>query len=127
MNIDAQTFHRIAKPIVPPNATLSPYEAHAIVQLAYLAYGADLDEDRGEREVLQQLGRYVCGLGGITFESVARPSPLPLPEDDEARMGWLQEVGGRLASTTARELGYVVASLVTMGDLEASPAESIFL
>ena len=127
MNIDAQTFRRIAKPILPPHATLSPYEAHAIVQLGYLAYDVDFDEDRDERALLDQLGRYVCGLGGIDVESVPRPSPLPLPDDDEARIGWLEDLGGRLTSTTARELGFVVASLVTMGDLQSSPVESVFL
>jgi hypothetical protein len=127
MNIDAQTFRRIAKPIIPPNATLSPYEAQAIVQLGYLAFGADLDEDRDERALLDQLGNYVCGLGGIELANVPRPSPLPLPRDDEARIGWLEDLGAQLTSTTARELGYVVASLVTMGDLQSSPVESVFL
>jgi hypothetical protein len=127
MNIDAQTFSRIAKPIVAANAKLAPSEAHTIVQLAYLAYGADLDEDSSERSMLDQLGNSVCALGGIEFADVPRPSPLPLPIDDEARMAWLEDLGKRLTTTTARELAYVVAAMVIMGDLQLSPVESLFL
>lgn len=127
MNIDAETFRRIVKPIFPDRAALSADEAAAIAQLAYLAADADLDEDTQELLLCTQLGRHVCALGGISFESVPRPSPVPLPIDDEARMEWLAKISRRLGTTEARELGYVIAYLLAVGDLALAPVETIFI
>jgi hypothetical protein len=130
MNIDALTFRDIAQAILPPapaGTVLTAREAAAIVQLGYLASGADLEEDSDELVLRDQLGKHVCALAGISLESIPRPSPLPLPIDDEARSASLQKVCAELTTTGARELAYVNAYLLAIGDLELAPAETVFI
>ena len=127
MRIDEQTFRKIANAILLSRSTLSREEAFAITQLAYLASGADLHDDEDEGTLRAQLGRQVCALAGVPFESVPWPSPLPVPEDDEGRVQWLRALGRELQGPGARELAYVIAYLVTIGDLALQPVESVFL
>jgi hypothetical protein len=89
--------------------------------------GADLDEDPAEVSATVQLGRQVCALAGVRFEDVLRPSPLPLPRDEEARHDWVERIASDLQSTRARELAYMVAYLVTIADLEVAAPESRLL
>jgi hypothetical protein len=124
MNIDALTFRTMAKAIVG-EAVLTAGEARAIVQLGYLASGADLEEDSEEVTLREQLTRHVCALAGISVESVPRPSPLPM--DREERIAWLLTLCRKLTTSAASELAYVVAYLLAIGDLELAPVEATFL
>lgn len=133
MNIDPLTFRAIAQAVLPPGAlgrpetALTAGEAAAIVRLGYLASGADLDEDSDELALRDQLGQHICALAGISFATIPRPSPLPLPNDDEARHAWLQQLRSELVTPGARELAYVHVYLLAVSDLELAPVESALL
>ena len=126
MSIDTTTLRAVAQRILGDTA-LSSGEADAITQLAYLAEGAELKEDPEAVSLTERLVATVCELGTIPYDGVARPSPLPSPDDDEARVAWLARVVPQLRTTPGRELGYVVAYLVMIGDLQLAPVESVFL
>lgn len=121
MELDAITFRTLAKQLLPPRSTLSADEAAAVVQIAELAVGVDLEEGAEERALLQQIKRHVCAIGGISPDDVPEVSPLPL--DDEERRAWCARLARRLASRGARELAYVLAYLCIAGDLELAPVE----
>jgi hypothetical protein len=129
MNIDATTFRLIGRGLLQREVTrttpLTADEAIAIVQLGYLASGADLEDDSDEVALREQIGRHICALAEIAFESV--PSPSPLPIDTEERMAWLAKLGGKLTAPGTRELAYVVVYLLAIGDLELAPVESDLL
>lgn len=129
MNIDATTFRLIARGLLQDEATrttpLTAEEATAIVQLGYLASGADLEDDSDEFALREQIGRHVCALAEIAYESVPRPSPLPL--DEEERIAWLAKLGGELTTPGVSELAYVVVYLLMISDLELAPVESELL
>lgn len=129
MNIDATTFRLIARGLLQEEATrtapLTADEAIAIVQLGYLASGADLEDDSDELALREQIGRHVCALADIAFESVPWPSPLPI--DAEERIAWLTKLRGELTTPGVRELAYVVVYLLAVGDLELAPVESDLL
>jgi hypothetical protein len=128
MNIEALTFRAIAAAILRHETPLTANEAKAIVQLGDLAAGADFDEDDGDEMTLrQQLGRHVSAFAGISYDSIPSPSPLPVPEDREERMAWLQKLRGQLATVGARELAYVISYLVAIGDFELAPVETDFI
>jgi hypothetical protein len=127
MNIDAATFHAIADTILGDQVRLSAGEAAAIVKLGYLTSAADFEEDTEELDLRAQLHQYVCTLAGIDPYRIARPSPLPLPIDDEARHAWLVTLCNDLVTTGGRELAYVVVYLLAAGDFELAPAESTLL
>src|SRR5687767_1697147 len=98
MNIDAMTFRAIAEAVLGEAmltgraAALTGREARAIVQLTYLASGADLEDSSEEETLREQLGRHICALAEISFDSVPWPSPLPI--DGEERVAWLTTLGG---------------------------------
>jgi hypothetical protein len=131
MNIDAMTFRAIAEAVLGEAmltgraAALTGREARAIVQLTYLASGADLEDSSEEETLREQLGRHICALAEISFDSVPWPSPLPI--DGEERVAWLTTLGGELTARGPRELAYVIAYLLAIGDMELAPAESDFV
>ena len=124
MDLDAVTFRTIAKQLLPLHSTLSPAEAIAVVQIAELAVGIDLDEDPEEHALLQQVKRHVCAIGGISPADVPAVSPLPEPIDTEARHDWCWRLASQLITSGGRELAYVLAYLVIVGDLELAPVET---
>lgn len=121
MDLDAVTFRTLAKQLLPPRTTLSADEATAVVQIAELAVGVDLEVDVDEHALLQQVKRHVCAIGGISPDDVPEVSPLPL--DGEERRAWCERLAGPLVTTGSRELAYVLAYLVVAGDLELAPVE----
>jgi hypothetical protein len=122
MDLDAVSFRTIAKQLLPARTTLSPDEAIAVVQIAELAAGVDLDEDLEEYTLLQQVKRHVCSIGGISPDDVPEVSPLPM--DGEERRAWSIGLATELVNTGARELAYVLAYLVMVGDLALTALES---
>ncbi|MCW5803578.1 MAG: hypothetical protein KIT31_14440 [Deltaproteobacteria bacterium] len=126
MKVDGMSFRALADGILGA-ATLTPEEARAVTQLAYLASGVDLKEDLEESEVRDQLGRHVCALGGIDFASVSWPEPLPDPNAREERAWWLEQFSRELRWQPVRELAYVVAYLVAVGDADLRRPESALL
>jgi hypothetical protein len=122
MELDAITFRTLAKQLLPPRSTLSADEATAVVQIAELAIGVDLEEGAEELALLRQVKRHVCAIGGISPDDVPAVSPLPL--DAEERRAWCAQLAHRLDSNGARELAYVLAYLCIAGDLELAPVES---
>ena len=127
MKIDALTFRAIAGRVFPRGETLSADEARAIVQLCFLVTRADLEETLEERPLRLQLGRHVCALAGISLDSVAPPSPLPLPIDDEARHDLLADLASHLTTAAARELAYVLAYLLVVSDVALARIEAVML
>jgi hypothetical protein len=128
MRIDATTFRAIAAPMFPHEPELTPLEARAITQLCYLASDTELDDDDDdERALREQIGRHVCTLANMSFDSVPWPSPLPLPNDDEARRAWLVRLCRWLVRPNVRELAYVLAYLLAIGDLALRPVETVFM
>lgn len=125
MEIDAQTFRTFVTRLLPEGKVLSPDEAASIIQIAQLAGGVDLDEDPGELRLERQLARYVASLGGLPAGRVAPVSPLPL--DREERRAWIARLAAGLDTEEVGQLAYVIAYLVTIGDLEIAPVESTFL
>lgn len=125
MDLDAVTFRTIAKQLLPVHSTLSPTEAIAVVQIAELAVGIDLAQPPEEYAVLQQVKRHVCAIGGIAPADV--PVVSPLPTDGEERRAWCWRLAGQLVTSGGRELAYVLAYLVIVGDLELAPIESTLI
>lgn len=125
MDIDAVTFRSIVKSLLPRATTLSRDEAEAIVHVAQLAGGVDLDEDPSEVRLQRQLVSHVCTLANVTPDSIAPASPLPI--DDEERRAWIVRLAKRLTTSGVAELAYVIAHLITVSDLEIAPVESVFV
>lgn len=121
MELDAITFRTLAKQLLPPRSTLSTGEATAVIQIAELAVGVDLEEDTEEHALLQQVKRHVCAIGGIVSDDVPEVSPLPL--DGEERRAWCARLARPLVTNGGRELAYVLAYLCVVGDLELAPVE----
>jgi hypothetical protein len=74
---------------------------------------------------MQQVTRHVCAMGEISRDSVPVVSPLPI--DAEERAVWTERLVGELTTTGARELAYVIAYVLTVGDLELAPIEGTWV
>jgi hypothetical protein len=122
--LDHRTFGRLLD-IVMPDTIPSPAEARVILQIAQLAAGIDLDEDGDERGLLGVLTRQLCAIVGIPSSSVRVLSPLPI--DAEERDAQIASLATQLATTSARELAYLVAYLLIVSDLELAPVETELL
>jgi len=118
--LDTQTFGRLLD-LVMLGSSPSPTEARAILQIAQLAAGVDLDDDIDERGLLGTLRRQVCVLADIPVSSV--PVLTPLPGDAEERAAIVRTLASRVVTTAGRELAFVVAYLLAVVDLELAPVE----
>jgi len=118
--LDSKTFSRLLD-IVMLGANPSPTEARAILQIAQLAAGVDLDDDPDEHELLSTLRRHLCMLADIPISSV--PVLSPLPGDSEERSALVQQLACRVVTTSGRELAFTVAYLLIVADLELAPVE----
>ncbi len=119
----AVRFPRIVTAILPPGSTLRAEEVRAILALAFLSAEIDLDELPPELDLLDVVNRTLWEVSGAPREPTPIVSPLPLPNDQEARSALLAQLSVPLRSTGARELAYVVASLFTISDFELAPVE----
>jgi hypothetical protein len=118
--LDSLTFGRLLD-IAMPGTAPSPTEVRAILQLAQLAAGVDLDDDVAERGLLGTLTRHLCAVAGISVSSI--PVLSPLPGDAEERNALIRSFANRLDTTRARELAFMVAYLLVVVDLELAPVE----
>jgi hypothetical protein len=118
--LDTQTFGRLLD-LVMLGSSPSPTEARAILQIAQLAAGVDLDDDDDERGLLGTLRRQVCVLADIPVSSI--PVLSPLPGDAEERTAIVRALASRVVTTAGRELAFVVAYLLAIVDLELAPVE----
>jgi len=118
--LDSKTFSRLLD-IVMLGANPSPTEARAILQIAQLAVGVDLDDDADEHELLGTLRRHLCSLADIPMSSI--PALSPLPGDSEERSALIHQLACRVVTTAGRELAFTVAYLLVVVDLELAPVE----
>jgi hypothetical protein len=124
MQITAQTYGTIARAILA-DEVVSASDAGAIVRLAELAVGIDLDEFSDERDTLDKLTRLVAASAGIDRDSVRPLSPLPI--DAEERRAWLRVLTQHLTSMAACELAYALVYVLIVSDVELGPIETEFL
>ena len=122
--LDNRNFGRLLD-IVMPGASPNPAEARAVLHIAQLAAGIDLDDDLAERGLLGTLTVLLCDAAMIPLDSVRPLSPLPI--DAEERRAQIASLAGRLVSTESRELAYILAYLLIVADLELAPVESDLL
>lgn len=126
MNIalDTTTFGRLLD-IVMLGTSPSPTETRAILQIAQLAAGVDLDDDDDEHGLLGSFTYRLCTLARIPISSVPALSPLPI--DDEERNALISSLANRVVTTDGRELAFIVAYLLIVSDLELAPVETELL
>lgn len=103
--------------------SLSPDEATAILQITQIAAGVEIDSAYAQRAVLQAIAQQICSYAGGKPGEVL---PIQAPPDDE-RASWLRALAAQLDTQGARELAYSLVFLVSVGDLELTPAERIAL
>lgn len=119
MTVDASRLDHLVTVI--HGGKLSAADAETIVAIAQLAVDADGSEDTAEIRLFFTLGKAVFKLAGLTDT----PTPtFAVDEDDDER---LRSLAGQLSDRDARELAYAVAHVLTIIDIEISPAEDRFL
>ena len=102
-------------------------EIRTILKIAFLTAEIDLDEDPDELQLLRTACRMLFQLAGYPPEQLPIVSPLPLPEDPEARSACIHDLAQRLPIEGARELAFGIANLFVVEDLELAPIEQAFL
>lgn len=127
MDLDADTFRRIVnatagKPAGAVPARLTASEGTALVRIARLAVDADDREDDEEMAFLEQLVAHICALADITA-----PAEADLPRDAGERTTQLADIASVLVGKPSAALGYVVAYLMTISDLDVAPVEATFV
>jgi hypothetical protein len=122
--LDTTTFGRLLD-IAMLGTSPSPTETRAILQIAQLAAGIDLDDDAAEHGLLGSLTYRLCTLAQIPISSVPVLSPLPV--DTEERTALITSLANRVVTTDGRELAYIVAYLLVVSDLELAPVETELL
>ncbi len=130
MDLDAKTFRSIVnatagKPAasygdVP--ARLTAPEGIALVRLARLAVDADDREDEEEMAFLEKIIAHVCALADITA-----PPEEALPSDEEERTTKLADIAAALVGKPSAALGYAIAYMMTISDLDVAPIEATFV
>lgn len=119
--VDQSRLRQIVETVMP-SRELDPAEATTILQIAQLAAGVDFDdEDPAEEAVLLSVAQQVFSLVGTKPDDVL---PIPSLPDAEARAEWLAALAAQLDTRGARELAYALAFLVSVADLELTPAET---
>lgn len=124
IDIDDEKFRQVLG-AAAGNEPLDPGEIPAIIRIVELAAAVDLDDDRKERSVARALTRRLCALGGLAPDAIAPLSPVPT--DDEDRAAAIAAIAGRLTTQGGRDLGFAVAYLVIVADLELAPIEAALL
>jgi hypothetical protein len=122
--LDTLTFGRLLD-IAMIGSSPSPTETRAILQIAQLAAGVDLDDDTAEHGLLGALMYRLCALAEIPISSVPVLSPLPI--DAEERNALISSLANRVVTTGGRELAFTVAYLMIIADLELAPVETELL
>lgn len=121
--VDQTRLRRIVETVLP-DATLERAEATTILEIAQLAAGVEIDGDPVARSILQAVAQQVCSRAGLKPGEVLPIPPLP---DEEARASWVGSLAAQLQTRGARELAYALAFLVSVADLELTPAETAAL
>ena len=119
MALDAAQIGKALRTI--HSGRLSEDEAEAIAELAQMSVDSDGHEDAEEIQAFYALGKAVYELAGI------KDSPTPTFAADEDESVRLTAIAGRLTSTSARELAYGVAHLLSIIDIQIQPEEDAFL
>lgn len=125
IDVDDARFHRILFATLGKEPSLETYETRALIQIAQLAAWIDLEEPVEERVLLRQLVMHLCVHGGIEPGSVRPLSPVPI--DGEERMSRIEALADDLELAGMRELGYVLAWLLIVADLQLAQVEEELL
>ena len=117
--IDQSKLRRIMDTILA-GETLSRDEGTTLLQIAQLAAGADDTEQPVERALLQGLAQRISSLNGVQPAELIAIPPI---QGFRARMARFRTLAATLQTRTARELGFAVAFLVAISDLELQSSE----
>jgi hypothetical protein len=107
-------FERIAYGKIPIASEMT-----ALVQLAEVVAGADLDVNVKENAVLESLVVQLARRGRVGTDDISRLARLPI--DREERRSLCADLASQLDSREMRELAYTFAYLLLVADFEASP------
>jgi tellurite resistance protein len=117
--VDQTRLRRIVETLRAGEA-LDRAGAMTILEIAQLAAGVGPEDDPVEHATLQAVAQHVGSIAGMKPGELLAIPPLP---DEEARAGHLALLASQLPTRAARELAYAVAFLVSVADLELTPAE----
>lgn len=117
--IDQSKLRRIMDAILA-GESLSREEGTTLLQIAQLAAGADDTEQPVERALLQGLAQRISSLNGIQPAELIAIPPI---QGFRARMARFRTLAATLQTRAARELGFAVAFLVAISDLELQSSE----
>jgi tellurite resistance protein len=117
--------------VFPREGQLSPPEAQAILQLAFLATEADddvFDEEHAWFASVVTSLRRLAGTGASMSDEALNAAIDRCADllDEKGRQDALKPVAAALTRTEAKELGYKVAFAMSLADLETSDEESEF-
>ena len=101
-------------------------DAKAIVGVARLAVDADRSEDSDELDLYDLLAEQVCKLAGIAADAVQDAEDVK-PRGDDDRETRMLAYADRMRTAPVRELGYAIAYVLTIADLDIAPDEDTFL
>ena len=121
MHVHADAFRRIVNTTIG-SERLGANDAAALVDIAYLALGADDREDPDEVAVVDEIAQQVCALANTQVVA-----PGVRATDDFERLEKIRELGGQLSGAQTRELAYGLAYAVSISDMDLAPAESELL
>jgi hypothetical protein len=117
MTIDAAQLRTALQAIHP--GKLAVADAETVIALAQMAVDADGQEDAEEIKLFFAVGKAVNELAGLTDT----PTPTFADDDDDR----IEKLASSLATKEGRELAYAVAHLLSVVDVEISPAEDDLL
>ncbi len=117
--IDQTKLRRIIETVLA-GESLNRDQGTALLQIAQLAAGADETEQRVERALLQALAQRISSLTGVQFAELIAIPPI---EGFRARMSRFRALAAVLQTRAARELGFALAFLIAISDLELQRAE----
>lgn len=117
--IDQSKLRLIVETILA-DESLSRDEGTALLQISQLAAGADETEQRVERALLQAIAQRISSLNG---DEPAELIAIPPIQGFRARMARFRTLAATLQTRPARELGFALAFLVAISDLELQRSE----
>lgn len=125
MALDTARFREILTSLHPE--VVSSDDAETITGITELLIDADGREDPDEIAMFFALGTAVFAMAGRTDT----PSPTFMGDDDDGETGTLRPrlraLVDKLTSTSARELAFACAHLISISDLDLAPAEDSFI
>jgi len=121
--IDQSKLRRITETMLAGEG-LNREEGAALLQIAQLAAGADDAEQRVERALLQAIAQRICSLNGVHPAELIAIPPI---QGFEARMARFRALATTLQTRAARELGFALAFLVAISDLDLQSSEHAIL